>query len=198
MVGLVPAAFAGMPGRFARRGGSDGKVANPDIDANHLFVALKGGISYLQFQGNQEVKTFFPLLILERSLPNASALLDQSDMRVLALVRERDASLQRGEAYLPIRLEGVIALIGIVNGGCNKLRRLIQTLIPLLGDPGEARSGILPDLRPQALVSGRDLAFDTTSQLGRQLIASVFAVRHTCPDASADCCWSYHGRKHSD
>jgi hypothetical protein len=67
-------------------------------------------------------------------------LLDQVHMRVLALVRERHASKKRVQAHLLVGLEGVITLIGVVNGGGNKLGSLIYPLVALLGDPGEARS----------------------------------------------------------
>src|SRR5258708_21280702 len=79
---------------------------------------------------------------------------------------------ERQNAYLMIGLQAIIALIVIRQGRGDICGWLVQALVALLGQTSLTSSVILPNLCPERLIVGPDLAGDVGSHLRSQAIGT--------------------------
>ena len=77
-------------------------------------------------------------------------MLNVGRMLVVALVGHADPSIERAKTDLLVQLEGVVALIGVLDSGRTVLWRLVQPFKVFPGNLFAAMFGILLDFRPES------------------------------------------------
>ena len=146
----------------------DRQVAHADI---HPRDGRHGGwvwVSYLYLQGDEQVELLLGFVIPQLCRPELRAVLDQGDMLLVSGVGHDHAPAKRENAHLMVCFQAVIAMIVVGQRRGDELGRLIQPFVTLLRQAGLTRLGVLPGLRPQALVGGPHLARDVAGHLRRK------------------------------
>ncbi len=166
VVGFGDDSLASMKGTIPLRGRGHSQVAHTHVHTNHARVCCWGWGSDADFQGNQQIETLLRFVVPQRSRPNFRILLDESDMLLVARVRQDHTALKCQDADLVLRLETVVLFVLVSQGGRNIVDWLIQSLIALVRLTCFALSGVLLHFGPQAFVGRSHLAGNTTSHLG--------------------------------
>src|SRR5438067_8501953 len=99
---------------FARRCGSHRQVADSHIDPNHLLVTFKRGVRLFYFQGDEQVELLVGLVVPELGIADAGSMVDESQVRMIALIGEGDPSFKSYQAHTVSTLETIITSIGIL------------------------------------------------------------------------------------
>ena len=127
-----------------------GRLAHPDIDADHFAQLLSCWLRHADFQSNEQREGVPGLIVPEFRITYRGPMPNEGKMLVVALVRDGGTPVQRTDADLLVQLEGVVTFIGILEGGRTVCGRLIQPLTAFPGDLFAAMFGILLELRPQS------------------------------------------------
>ena len=157
---------------LGRRG--DCQITDAYIHANDASMGFWRGVCYLNLKGNQQIKLLLGLVIPELSGSDMSTMLDQGNVLGIRRVGKDHPSIQGQDADPLLGLEGVVMPKLIGQGGGNILGRLIQSLVPLLGNACFPLCGILLDLGPECLVGGSHLTRNATGHLSRDMVACAY------------------------
>src|SRR5213075_375022 len=84
MSGLGNNGFPRMEGTIPLCGATHGEVAHPHIDANHAGMRFGCGVSYLERDGNEQVKPLLGLVVPELGRADLRSLLNEGYMLVVA------------------------------------------------------------------------------------------------------------------
>src|SRR5258708_5915061 len=177
MIGLGNDGFAGIKRLLAPGGSGHSQVAETHIYPNDRCMRFGRRLCHFYFQGDEQVKLLPGLVVPEFGRPDVRAVLYQSNMFVIARIRENDSPGERQDTHPVISLKRVVMPKLIGQGRGHKLRCLIEALIALLGDPCLAGRCVLFRLGPERFVDRSDLPGDATGHLGRYLEASAYLVR---------------------
>ncbi len=170
MIGLGAGLRAGIESGLILGSSGHSQVALTHIDPNNLLVGLWQWVGNLHFKRYQQVELLAGLVIPELGRSNLGSRLNKSHVLAIACVGHDHPSIQGEDAHLVIWLQAVIPMIIVGKRRGNVLGRVIQTLVPFLGEACLASRNILRYLCPQDFIGSADLARDVTGHLGGQAI----------------------------
>jgi len=173
MVGLRNDLLSRMEGPISLRCSGYGQVAHPHIDPSDGGMLLWCGISYLHLKGDEQIELFTWLIVPELGRSDMGALLDESNMGIVARVGHDHPSLQGQDAYPLRRLEPIIMPELIGQGGRDEPGWLIQAFVAFVGMACFASRGIPLDLCPERLVSSSHLTRDGARHLRGDMVAGA-------------------------
>src|SRR5260370_1030698 len=93
VVSFRPDSFTGIEPASVGQRGRRRQVALPDIYPYHRRQLVRGWVSDVQFQGNQEVKLLVSFVVPEFGTSNGGSVMDQSYMLAIPLVGNDDTAL---------------------------------------------------------------------------------------------------------
>ncbi len=165
--------FSRIKGRAIVQACSDCQVALSDIDTDHVLMGFGRGVCHLKFKGHEQVKLLAGLVIPQLCCPKVGAVLQESQMLLIARVGDHDSPIQGEDAHLLLWFQTVVAVVVVGQRRRDILGWLIQTLVAFLGETRLARSVILLHLRPQRFVGRSHLTGNITGHLGGQMIGGA-------------------------
>jgi hypothetical protein len=158
--------------------GRDCQVALPDINPDHAAQGHGSEVRPLEFKTDEQVELLVGLVIPEFGSATGGSLPDECKMPVVASVGDNHAPLEGEDAHPLVRLQAVVTLVVVGEGGRDILGGSIQSLVAFLGASLLAGLGVLLHLGPEGLVGSPDLPGNITSHLGGQLVEQTNLVVH--------------------
>src|SRR5216683_7083349 len=108
MVGFINHAFARVEGTRSLRARGDCQVAHAHIDTSHTRVGFWSWVRGLDLERHQQVKLLFGRVVPQLGSANFSALLDESNMLVIACIGHHHTARKRQNAHMLLCLETVV------------------------------------------------------------------------------------------
>ncbi len=129
-------------------------------------------LSELLLPGLWDLPTPTRLLLRGKSAPG----FDHVQMASIALIRQHEAPIKRGDGHVLLALEAIIVAIGEGRGQRDVLWGLIKTLVPFPREAVRTMPSILLGLGPQPRIRSTDLSSNITSQLCRESKLSAYVT----------------------